>query len=151
MDKLTPEQLMQPRYEVIALFWNCPFKTGDIIEMIFEPKNPTFGKSKEHYYTIINGVQYSEDRFSEYPHLFRRLHWREHRTPEEMPGWVKGVSGFFKDKVVKIADPSQNGRQWHIENEIEHIFFMRYASDFLPATEEQYNEYLKSKHDNRIK
>lgn len=47
--KLTPEQLLQPRYEVIADYPNSPFKVGQIIS--FKEIYPFSGLSFGQLYT----------------------------------------------------------------------------------------------------
>lgn len=57
------EELLEPRYKVIADYPECPFEEGDILV------NPTYEP--------------------QYPHLFQKLEWWEDRKPEEMPQYVK--------------------------------------------------------------
>lgn len=61
------EQLMKPRFEVIA---DYPY-----------PKN-------HYYYNVGDIIECDIDRhhyWSQYPHLFKKLNWWEHRKAEEMP------------------------------------------------------------------
>lgn len=116
---MTPTELLKPRYEVIADYPGSSFTIG---EVVFDYKEK------------------AKSAFDKYPHLFRPLAWWEHRKPEDMPEYVKDKSS---GKVYKVADPSQNHRIWHVDGEIEHRFITR--SWYTPATETEYQEYLKSK------
>lgn len=68
---MTPEELLRPRYKVIALFPGSKRKIGEVIHFQDLPGWPT----KEYY--------------EDYPHLFKKLAWWEDRKPEDMPEYVK--------------------------------------------------------------
>lgn len=149
MTQTDVEQLLKPRYECIAGFWNNPFEIGQIIEMTGKSTRfPLLGEDNiENWEAWIDGKKggatcYSITQFENYPHLFRKLHWAEKRNLEDTPEYVKGINSYFTDKVYKVAHPSQNGREWHVDNEIEHQYFFRYASDFIPVTLEDFTNYL---------
>ena len=65
------EELMRPRFEVIADYPSSIYEIGQILES-----------------TTENMVLF----FQKYPHLFRRLNWWEHRTAEEMPKKVMSLA-----------------------------------------------------------
>jgi len=61
------KELLKPRFEVIASFPNSYYKVGNILQgdLIFcDPEG---------------------DKYSDYPHLFRKLNWWEKRSIEDMP------------------------------------------------------------------
>jgi len=71
---MTTEELLIPRYEVIADYPNNTFgKIGDII-------TPQSFESEDDFYDWELG---------KYPHLFRSLHWAEKRELNELPKYVK--------------------------------------------------------------
>src|SRR5678815_6192710 len=72
---MSNEELLKPRYKVIADMPLLRFKIGDIHNAHFIPINIW---DKETYV-----------RLDIYPHLFRKLEWWEERQPEEVPAYIK--------------------------------------------------------------
>lgn len=75
---MNAEQLMSPRFEVIADYPYCPVKAKEQLEKVTET---LFIVSK-------NGENASVWHLSEIekmPHIFRKLNWWEHRKIEDMP------------------------------------------------------------------
>ena len=96
------EKLLAPRFEVIA---NYPMQNKEIGD-IFE--------------TYENGINYivNSEKFDvrEYPHLFKRLNWWEHRKKEDMPKKLKSMAfkddpnfDIEKEKIYEILDWDMNG------------------------------------------
>ena len=84
---MTTEQLMQPRYKVIADYPNSPYGLNDVLTN----KEVRFGMGRlmpEHY-----------------PAIFRKLEWWEERAVEDMPEWVKYDPLRFPqwEKIMKVA------------------------------------------------
>lgn len=78
--------------------------------------------------------QHSNKYFDDYPHLFRRLEWWEERDASDMPEYVKQKNNDFFTKVDKyFYDCFRSG---------DDKYWIRY---YLPATEEEYLQYIKSK------
>lgn len=72
---LTVEDLMKPRYKVIADFPGNQWKVGQILL-----KNDK----------VFKGDGYSEEyKLEHFPHLFKKLEWFEERKTEDMPEYVK--------------------------------------------------------------
>jgi len=125
---MTVEQLLEPRYKLIADFPNSPFKVGEILDLKDE-------------WNIDNYLAYDK-----YPHLFKRLEWWEERKLEDMPEYVRlnPVNTIGGEKVFII-------KSWHQEHKSiraiieshEHMnaMFERY---FLPATQSEYLNYINS-------
>lgn len=159
--RLTPEELMQPRIIVENDFWDNPFKVGDIIQ---------FTQQRE-YHDFITGDLIGTDwltdflpndpnvtrymywmrKFTPFPHLFRRIDWWEHRTPEEMPEYVKWVevSPTTGSKMKELANAVEkvddviNRGGWillKVGSQINHID----PSYFIPATLQDYTQYINS-------
>jgi len=81
------EELMKPRFEVIADYPLSPYFKGDVI---------IFKNGETDHITTISyldefGLQVDQAQlvpcvtFEKYPHLFRKLNWWEHRSIEDMP------------------------------------------------------------------
>lgn len=82
---------------------------------------------------IIEGEIFeSESLFNtpmhDFPHLFKKLEWWEDRDESEMPEYVKANKGVMKFDI----------EQWN-------DWLAVTKSIFLPATETDYQNYLKSK------
>lgn len=129
---MTPEQLLQPRYEVIADYPNSPFTIGEILSDYGTLTRPSFIQRS-------SGNQIRVDVVDKYPHLFRKLEWWEKRKPEDMPEYVKYQNNYLVYKVVhnfiglnktmcKIYDGKINIR--------------RHYEFFQPATLQDYTDYL---------
>ena len=80
---MTVEELLKPRWKVIADYPKSQFKVGEIIE------------SK-------TGFLYC---FEDYPHLFQPLQWWEERKLEDMPEYVNYNGGIYKvESPLTIID-----------------------------------------------
>lgn len=143
---MTKDELLKPRWKVIADYPYCPYQIGDMVEV--SDLGIHFHCTTTKVYNSFNAEMenqvnyFSIELIKNFPHLFRELHWSEDREISDLPKYVKGVDGYYKGKTFKIAHLSQNGRIWHVDNEIEHQTFLRWATDFIPADESDYNDYL---------
>jgi hypothetical protein len=75
---MTAEQLMKPRFEVIAEFPNM--KSYNIISVGNIITDDGINVIKDQDNRAICVID-----FEKYPHLFRKLNWWEHRKIEDMP------------------------------------------------------------------
>ena len=113
---MTPEQLLQPRYLVIADYPSSNNEVGDTIDYPTKEMCAFFDK---------------------YPHLFRRLEWWEHRKPEDMSRYVKfqekvyKVIRYRKPNIIRIIDDNWKTEIWQ---EIGEPYW-------LPATAEEYEQF----------
>lgn len=73
------EELLKPRYKVIADWPGGDYLPGDIFTM--EPDEDGTMLDKIHFVF--------EHTCKKYPHLFKPLQWYEDRPKEEMPQYVK--------------------------------------------------------------
>lgn len=133
---MTTEELLKPRYKVIADYPGSQYSAGDIL-------------------TVIGTELYTKgsiEFFEQYPHLFKSLQWWEDRKPEDMPEYVKIVERpWFVDKKLNIGDIAKIHK--HFTNSLGdcnpygcQVFgndFMSYYK-CVPATETEYNEYIKT-------
>lgn len=112
---MTKEELMKPRYEVIA-----DYPGNDlIIGVVFEPNS-----------------DWGEPYLNKYPHLFRKLHWWEHRKPEEMPSYL--IRKRPPHQVYKIGELRLDMGCFMIDG----YNFPESLSLYEPATETEYANYI---------
>lgn len=120
------EKLLKPRFEVIADYPKSTFKVGQILEgeLIFcDPDGP---------------------KYSDYPHLFRKLPWWEKRERSEMPMYLK-TTYFGRVEICKIADWNMISLRGRIDGSPCHCDLLLWTNDrmYQPATEEEYLNSLK--------
>lgn len=142
--RLTPEELMQPRYEVIADYPGSFEAVGEVITITEN---------------ILTVSAQQRLRYDKYPGIYRRLDWWEHRKPEEMPEYVSYISLTLKDKFgddetktrkyekvtkwrfrkspigICNSDP-----QWYYNDSP----FSTLCHSHLPATLQDYTQYINS-------
>jgi hypothetical protein len=90
---LTVEELMKPRFEVIADYPNNPYEINDVL-------------------TKIDGIQiYSNGRrgmsitdLESFPNLFREMEWWEIRPEQDMPKYIKWVDDYGDHEVLKVEE-----------------------------------------------
>jgi len=121
---MTTEELMKPRYKVIADYPKSLYHVGDILN--------AGGSGEDCIYCDREGP-----RFRHYPHLFKPLAWYEERKPEDMPEYVKGAT-----KVYKIVKYAYLGYAF-IEGEINKNKQVN-LKNFFPATLTDYLTYKQS-------
>jgi hypothetical protein len=118
---MQPEELMIPRYRVIADYpepRNHPYyEVGSIIRAITD-----------------EDVEYID----RYKALFKKLHWSEGRHPEDLPYYLK-----FKNdnSIVKVYNYSSDAGG-EIFFTIDEEDIGSYLWEYLPATEAEYNAYI---------
>lgn len=128
----TINDLLIPRWKVIADYPKSLYHVGDILNGGW--------RSEDCIYCDTNGP-----RWRHYPHLFRKLEWWEERTKEELMlvKHVKRIGKYHTGEIHTVASPEQDGRIWHVDNEIEFRFIK--DSDLIPVTEEEYLTYINNK------
>lgn len=132
---MTPEELLKPRWKVIADYPNSPFIIGQIFVI------PNFDKDFTKKY-------WADDK-DKYPHLFQRLEWWEERKPDEMPEYLKCLSPVFKwskgdiikvSKWIECFGPSVRFYTDYTDK-VTHSPF-----SFIPAAEADYTAYINQQH-----
>jgi hypothetical protein len=144
---MTVEELLIPRYKVIADYPNIQFKIGDIVKKYF------FDISQKGAYTYLTNVKsplqgssLKREYIETMPHLFKKLEWWEERDENDMPNFIKNKED---GHIAKIEEQSKNtSSEVYIEG-FDHRnkrSFYGWVSLFNsnPATEEQYKEYLRT-------
>ena len=141
---LTTEQLLQPRYRVLALYPFSPYKVGEIIDP-YEGRFPVLNIPGHDLLGRIvftqHGLPITEA--DKYPHLFQRCHWSEGRTKEEFPEYLRYDESGIADKVLSVKC-NDAGFVVEIETEAEPGYYYRADIYDRPATKEEYEQY-KSK------
>lgn len=132
---MTPEQLLQPRYEVIADYPNSPFKVGEVLN--FKEIYPFSGFSFDIPHLGIVAPEY----FDKYPRLFRKLEWYEHRKPEDMPEYLIGSAS---DIVYKVDRYDFETNTIYINGNCQ-FTYTSFIQTKLPATAAEYEEYVNNK------
>jgi len=85
---MTSQELMKPRFEVIADYPYNPHKIGYFIEspIQFSSIHQTTTKYTDEFGDNVNQENYCMvSEFEKYPNLFRKLNWWENRKIEDMP------------------------------------------------------------------
>jgi len=122
---MTKEQLLKPRWKVIADYPGALHNVGDIIQAY---------ENGAAY--LVEGDSYS---MNDFPALFKRLKWHEDRELSDMPEYVKDIDN---GKIYKVASPEQNGRIWHVDGEMEHGHLLRWANKYTPIDKEEYDSFI---------
>jgi hypothetical protein len=152
------EHLLKPRYKVIAPYpENKDFPVGKIITFNTWPDSLHYSGYWQHIVEDSQGVRaWLSTFFDEYPHLFQPLPWWSDRAVEDMPEYVKLNPENTREadiifKVVEVkqysdciglaVSPSIYPEHDIIEERLAHTC----AKYFIPATETEYQDYLKTK------
>lgn len=122
------EDLMKPRYKVIADYPNSCYRVGVIIDKYIRPVTADF--------------------YDKFPHLFQKLEWYEERSVDDMPEYVKRTSN---GKVFHIAVGTKDlldvyGKVHLVSYEemsAERNSFLS-LHNCIPATIEEYNTQQKT-------
>jgi hypothetical protein len=133
---MEPNDLMKPRYEVIADYPGSPFNIGDIFKTRY---GGSCGQVADVY------MQFGDDKIipvDGYPEIFRPLAWWEKRELEDLPKYVK-----YEDGSVEQVSQWTLGRNnvpvtFTVIGEKGHIMFHPLI---LPATEAEYYDYITQK------
>lgn len=163
---MSPEELLQPRYKVTGPYPFSPYKVGEIIAT--DPPLKTFIAAQTERYNLFMPIKRMEDM----PNLFQRLEWWQERKLEDMPEFVKVTrEDCVKDtglycKVYKwsVFDEKFPSVVGHFGAELEgykplylartelnfpgQVYGRLNAFNLQPATEADYNEYVKQKEAN---
>ena len=116
---------MQKRFIVIADYPDSIYTVGTVLD-------------REGSYDSSNNVFF----YNKYPHLFRELSWWEHREISDFPEYVKYST---KGKIIKVKWIYVQDGEGKVQLENGGYRFTWSFNLFEPATESQYNEYLKIK------
>jgi hypothetical protein len=146
--KPTIEDLLKPRYRVIALWPYC----DEAIGTIYSPR-----PVEQRLWVVMgeaSGFIHPSDKnrctsahYERFPHLFKKLEWWEDRKPEEMPQYVKYAENGMVAKVDRFDMETTSAWFMYLEGGIHPYCPGGSALEnthWLPATESEYNEYITS-------
>ena len=123
---MTTEELLIPRYEVIADYPNNFFgKIGDII-------TPQSFESEDDFY---------DWELDKYPYLFRKLYWYEKRELNELPKYVRYMDGNLYKVIQWRHTISTN---YIVANVLNRKYIIHLKHVILPATEQEYLTFQNS-------
>lgn len=130
----TVEELLKPRYKVIADYPKSIYNVGVIIN--------AGTTSEDCIYCDREGP-----RMRHYPHLFQPLPWWSDRSVEDMPQFVKSIKqeydhGVAVGNIIKV-------KEWVLLSETMYVIQSKtreyHPSCFVPATREEYELYKQQK------
>jgi hypothetical protein len=125
---MTVEELLNPRWKVMADYPNSPFNVGDIHSFMFAAT--------------------AKIVFGTWPHLFRELQWWEEREEKDLPKYVKHKE---RDEVLKVERIEVASHYTNIISKDLKYGSTKYLSMYLPATEQEHTKYLAdNKHQSQI-
>lgn len=123
-DKQSTEHLLKPRYKVIADFpgiKDYSMWVGQIIDADFHRNN-------------LDNIELLDT----YPHLFQKLEWWQERKLEEMPEYI-----YVNERL--ITKVRKHHTQRYDEFESQDTKYNYAYGICLPATAQQYNDYINKK------
>lgn len=134
--------LLIPRYMVEEDYPNSPFKIGDVLNVYIDlpyrgQRTCMIGEYDPWKITHID-----EPTAQKYPKIFRPMPWHEGRKIEEMPKYVKfkrygRISGCTWSMVGDFL--------WFDDSTGNSFKFIDWINMIIPATEDDYLEYNKTK------
>lgn len=135
---MTTEELLKPRYKVIADYPNSNYKLGEVLVLI---KNEILNNWKIIRYVDNQRDIWFESSFQEYPYIFKKLAWYAERKVEDMPQYVIDEDLPLTTLRVECWHITKHDIYAEIENQIKTI-----SAEFLtPSTFEEYEQQNKQK------
>lgn len=134
---MTPEELLSPRYRVIADYPFSPYKVGQLVSQS--------GKTSVYPSFLLTVVFYENDDgkkiatpnwslieyIEKYPHLFKKLEWWEERKESELSRYVRYI---VDGNIYDLGGLPKEGNLYLIG---DYSFGIRNCT---PATKEEYEK-----------
>lgn len=115
------------RYKVIEHYPNSPFEVGDVLTELYEGNGWLYAGE-------VSAILISDaDKCKA---IFKELQWWEDVPVEELPKYLRHKSGH----IIEMRSYSQSTNEG-----VDNVGCTVDLSYFTPATESEYNEYLKNK------
>lgn len=140
---MTTEQLMIPRVKVKMDYPSSQFEVGDILyrdyatSWIYKVTEVVYTQDE----TFLNAIP--ETDITKYPHIFQPMQWWEDREIGDLPMYLKdNKCGCI---VIKVHEYSKEDNGRFVSEANAGCGFLSNIIYWLPATEAEYLEYLKSK------
>ena len=117
---MTVEQLLQPRYKVIADYPGNTMQVGTIFTSILD------------------------SYWAKYPANFQKLEWWQDRDESDMPGYVKVTRlKSYYDLPIDCIRKVNSWERGKVREWVADIFpVYAVVDDLLPSTEEEYNSHI---------
>ena len=134
---MSTEELLKPRYKVIADYPESRFKIEVIL--IDEGVNGFFYNDRIYNKAIWVAID-------KYPHIFKRLEWWEDRIIEDLPKYLRHTKYNDDNKVIlEVLYYSPNDKPWiaYIKGATSVRTQLNVAiKECQPATEQEYTDYI---------
>ena len=126
--------LTTPRVEVMAYYPQSTFEIGEILEFASLNKN---NSAFDFYQSVSqeNNCEYAAE-VDKCPAIFRKMQWWEKRELSDMPQYVKSTHTSGVYKVQKWISFPLRAKLISASDRMKLI-------DMLPATQQEYEAYLK--------
>ena len=140
---LTPEQLLQPRYKVIADYPNSDYTVGYVIQPDEENRRYIiYWKGETVASHPLMRDKTTVTFYESYPAIFERLEWWRDRFPSDMPAYVT----FLTDTWLPDYDKYEPAKVHSFEQDTVKVIKLGKILNlplwcFLPATAEEYAAY----------
>ena len=143
---MTAEQLMKPRFKVIADYPSSPHTVGDIYQQV------TKYHTRHEYYEKIDGFNPHHVHLPEkHSAIFKPLQWWEERSLDDMPEYLstgKGVVGeaFQVYKIIEWENDNGNIIGWidKQQRSVCSLGTFKPEYEYQPATKEEYEQLKQS-------
>lgn len=125
-------ELLKPRIKMIAPIpkvFSCGIEVGQI------------WYAEYGFFNLTGAHRIGLDEINRYPHLFKPLAWYKERKPEEMPEYVKHRNGSYYRHEYRF-EKEMYYNQYCNGHKIGWLEVNEEFNDYLPATEQQYNQYI---------
>lgn len=136
---MTKEELLKPRYKVIADYPGCPYEKGTIL--IPDEKGELYSVEHGYSWSHVKIMQNDARKFS---HLIKKVDWYEGRELADLPKYLQANQSWGSIKQYSI----QEVKHYSGKGIYDHVRLINgqasYLGYFLPATEEEYLEYQKT-------
>lgn len=136
---MTPEELLRPRIKCVIRYPDSPFPVGAILEQDFE-------EPEIYNYTDSNRRPWMLENPGLYPEVFQPMQWWEDRKVEDYPAFLKTKNGEVRKINQIVTEESDDPFYTTEEDELGWYF---HQDGVIPATEQEYLEYIKQKEEQR--
>lgn len=131
---MSTEELLMPRYKVIADYPGNKFIIGDIL---------TFVREVAQSYDLWvnqNGLQITYNHFGKYPHIFQPLPWWSDREPQDLPEYLE-----WPDTGVVCKPSKYLGNFFYLSDDDSFGYSLANVNIATRAEYEQYNQQKEGK------
>ncbi len=135
------DQLLIPRFKVMANYPNSQFRIGQVISL-----NKYDACKYWHEYTDKEPFYLEDGDEKKYPSIFRKMEWYQARVISEMPDYLKNYSDeelAFVLKVEKYNTHKDSDELWCFEYYWQNEKDIKRMSlaDWVPATKEEFDTF----------